>query len=226
MIELIQNEDFSFGSPELVKRLAEKESARILVISDSHGSKNNIQDILLAFGKDCDALCFCGDGIPDLCWVIERCYRMDFVPPILFFVQGNGDNSTGMILAERRLSLFVPVETEFFVCGKKFYMTHGHRYNVYFGTKDIKKVAAEKNAHAVFYGHTHVANAQDKKILLLNPGSCALPRGGLPHTFAMVDVKKNAEKLKYKYFEIKWNADGEINFEPYTPPKGEIKLFW
>lgn len=227
MIEIIQQKDFAIGSLDSIKMLAEKDSARILVISDSHGSKNIVQQIISRFGSECDGMCFCGDGNPDLCSIIETNHKSELLPPVIFFVQGNGDNSTSTILTNQRLPISVPAEVEFTVCGKKIFMTHGHRYNVYMGTNELKKTAQEKEAQIAFYGHTHVANAQIKnKILLLNPGSCSLPRGGLPHTFAIVELKKNEEKINYNYFELKWDANGEIEFIPFTPPKGEINLFW
>lgn len=227
MIEIIQQKDFSLGSIEIIKELSEKEFAKILVISDSHGNKINFLSILRNFGKSCDALCFCGDGITDLCVALENSHIQPFLPNVIFFVKGNGDNSTATILTRERKIIFVPTDKEAVVCGKRLFLTHGHKYNVYIGTNELKKLAAEKKADVVFYGHTHVANAMTKsKILLLNPGSCSLPRGNVPQTFAIVEIKKNEEKIGYQYFRLNWDANEEIIFIPYEPPKGEINLFW
>ena len=227
MIEIKQQKDFSLGSFDKIKELAEKDFAKILVISDSHGNKVNFFSILQNFGKICDALCFCGDGITDLCSAIETSYVLHFLPPVIFFVKGNGDNSTATILARERHLIFVPTDKEAVVCGKKIFMTHGHKYNVYIGTSELKKISSEKKADAVFYGHTHIANAQTKsRTLLLNPGSCSLPRGNVPQTFAIVEIKKNEEKISYQYFRLNWDSSEEIIFIPYEPPKGEINLFW
>jgi len=232
-----QLSNYMISDIESVKALALKDVAKLLVISDSHGSKNIITNIIENFGKDVDALCFCGDGMPDLLGMIEDSMRItyfeDKIPKVIIFVQGNGDNSNYSLLTKERLPIKVPQQLDFVAAGKKILITHGHRYNVYIGTKDLKNEAENINATIAFYGHTHIANAQKKtnsktksKMTILNPGSCSLPRGGLPHTFALVTLTKNVEKIDYNYFELKWDSNGEIAYAPYTPPTGEINLFW
>ncbi|MBQ3671300.1 MAG: metallophosphoesterase family protein [Treponema sp.] len=227
MVEIVQQKDFSFGSAERVHALESADSAQVLVISDSHGNKNTFFSILHQFGPTCDALCFCGDGVTDVCSALENSHIQPFLPPVIFFVKGNGDNSTATVLTQNRLVIFVPTDKEAVICGKKILLTHGHKYNVYIGTNELKRFASGKKAAAAFYGHTHVANAQIKnKVLLLNPGSCSLPRGNVPQTFAIVNINKNDEKIDYQYFRLGWSATEEITFTPYEPPKGEVNLFW
>ena len=50
---------------EKTKNLANKESAKILVISDSHGQTRNLRSVLEAQKNTCDALVFTGDGISE-----------------------------------------------------------------------------------------------------------------------------------------------------------------
>lgn len=222
---------------ESVKNLEQKDFARILLISDSHGSKSVVSLIAGKFGRSCDALCFCGDGMEDILSIVE-----DFsmtpgldakIPKVLAFVQGNGDNANYTLVTDARIPISVPPQIEISAAGKKILMTHGHRYNVYTGTKELVAEAERIEADAVFYGHTHIANAQvktnirtKKKIAILNPGSCSVPRGGLPHTFAIVEIEKKSEKISYEYFEIKWGSNGDVEFIPFAPPAKEINLFW
>ena len=227
MMRIVQQPDFSLGEAECVQSLAVRDSASILVISDSHGNRNAFFNILRHFGGACDALCFCGDGISDVCAALENDHVRSIFPPVLFFAKGNGDNSTATIVAQERLSVSVPTDAICGVCGKSILLTHGHKYNVYAGTNELRRCAAENGVSAVFYGHTHVANAQQKSaILLLNPGSCSLPRGNIPQTFAIATFKRDSEKIGCRYFRLVWSANGEIAFTPYKPPKGEVNLFW
>ncbi len=233
MIELIQQKNFAIGSAGLSEALADKDKARLLVISDSHGSRDILMSILRKFGQKVDAMCFCGDGMSDLLGMLMLGYNnpnfSHFIPPLIFFVRGNGDNSTYTLLADTRMTIYVPSELEFTAAGKRIFMTHGHRYDVYYGTKDLCTAAKEKNASIVFYGHTHISNLQQKnQLTTLNPGSCSHPRGGTAHTISIVEIeKKSVESTpKADFFEIKWDEDGEVEFVPYSPSTEEINLFW
>lgn len=213
------------------ERLATAEKARLLVVSDSHGSRETIAAILRRFGREADALCFCGDGADDLLALLSDGTRPELagsIPPVVAMVQGNGDNSTGTLVTEERIFVHIPVQIEFTAARRRVMMTHGHRYNVYMGTKALRDEAELVGADIAFYGHTHVANAQAVKCppYLLNPGSCARPRGGLPHTFAVVDLSEDKPLPDYRYYEIAWNVDGDIEFRDYEPPTVEFSMLW
>ena len=70
MFELIQQKSLLLGDKNAIEELAHKDSARLLVLSDSHGSMTAIHSILNRFGAECDALCFCGDGTRDMLSVL------------------------------------------------------------------------------------------------------------------------------------------------------------
>ncbi len=209
--------------------LSSLEKAKILVVSDSHGSRDILFEIVRQFGETVSALCFCGDGVNDVLSLLceqEKVELSKKIPPVVALVQGNGDSSTGSFVSDERVFVHVPVQLEFFVAQQKIFLTHGHRYNVYMGTKMLREEAQKREAFATFYGHTHISNAQvEKRPFLLNPGSCALPRGGMPHTFAIVTISKNAP-IEYRYFEINWGEDGEIEFKNFNPPTEEVSLLW
>lgn len=237
MIEIVQQESLAIGSLDAVKDFSEKDSARLLVISDSHGNSHIMQSIISSFGSMCDALCFCGDGLYDLIDTLEIAFSdNDFgkkVPPVVFFVRGNGDNSTATVFTDKRIQLTVPEFQEIQVAGRKVFLTHGHRYGVYYGLKDLRDEALSHDCDFVFYGHTHVPNSQrysakndEKRILgVLNPGSCSQARGGMPNTFATVDVNREYDKCKCQYFKIVWDRNGEPVFSKLPTPRGEIRLF-
>lgn len=56
--------------------------------------------------------------------------------------------------------------------GVKFLLTHGHRYRVKAGTRDLARAAKEKGVDVACFGHTHEAlNMPDRGVWLFNPGS-------------------------------------------------------
>ncbi len=235
MVKLVQQANFALGDENSIKKLAESPNPKILVVSDSHGKPWILKNILYNFGKGCDALFFCGDGMSDLISILEEAHLdsglMDFIPGAIFFVHGNGDNSTIPLLTDERKLIQVPIEAKAVVSGKKIFMTHGHSYNVYFGTKDLALAGAKKGADIIFYGHTHLAAVQKKKIqekemIILNPGSCSLPRGGMPNSFALVSIGKDG--VKTSHIAILNDDDGNILFQPFSAPaknEGEMRFF-
>lgn len=238
MIEICQQQHFEIGSEDAVRELSQKSFAKGLVISDSHGNPKILQSIIASFGKQCDFMCFCGDGIRDLVETLEFAFFDDnfneSFPPVLYFVKGNGDNSTATIFTDQRIPIVVPEFQEFTVAGKKIFLTHGHRYGVYYGIKDLRAEAINRGCDIVWYGHTHVANSRRSHVTkngkeeflgILNPGSCAEARGGMPNTFAIVDVHAEAEKNVCHYYKIFWDRFGEPVFSEMPTPRGEIKLF-
>jgi len=238
MIEITQQENLAIGAANDVLSLASKELAKALVISDSHGNARVMQAIIKNFGHCCDLLCFCGDGLLDLVETLEMgFFDKDFgchIPPVVYFVRGNGDNSTTTIFTDKRIPITVPEFQEIDVAGKKLFLTHGHRYSVYYGIKDLRNEAINRGMDLVWYGHTHVPNSlrshvtrngRDDFLGILNPGSCAEARGGMPNTFAIVDVHRDEEKNVCHYYRIIHNKFGDYTFEEMPTPRGEIKLF-
>jgi hypothetical protein len=73
----------------------------------------------------------------------------------------------------------VPLEKTEIVEGKKFFICHGHKYDVKYSLLPLKKRAKELGVDIALYGHTHLASLQQEdKIWLFNPGSPSLPRDG------------------------------------------------
>ena len=130
---------------------------KILVLSDSHGARENIID---AFEKEKpDAVIFLGDGLED--FLYARDFYMGGAET--YVVRGNCDR--------------LPVN-EFYTSqavtlgGVKFYITHGNKEGVYNNLELLYANAAVEHAQAALYGHTHFA-AKDiiNGITLINPGT-------------------------------------------------------
>ena len=126
MIEIIENENRLIGSLQAIEELSKKESARIIVLSDSHGNTEIFKNIVLRYGKDCDALIFCGDGASDLAHLLEEAEESEelrsSIPPVIAFVQGNCDPSSYKILPKKSVLNKLPPYQVLAAAGKNIYI--------------------------------------------------------------------------------------------------------
>ena len=105
-----------------------------------------------------------GDNVEDV-EIIEKFLKV----PIINVV-GNCD-----------FSETVPEEVTYEIQNKKFFLTHGDRYDVKSDYRRLQKKAKEIEADVVLFGHTHKSeNFNESGILFMNPGSPSLPRGSYP----------------------------------------------
>ena len=145
---------------------------KILVVSDSHGRVANLETAL-GF-ENYDKIIYLGDGILDL-------LNSEMVDKSkLVLVKGNNDDTDK-----------VPSDEILEIEGKRFFITHGHNYNVKYGIKNLVKAACKNNADIILYGHTHIPLQceLENKIICINPGS--IGKGKLnQHTFAIIDIDK------------------------------------
>ena len=214
------------GSKEAIKELGEKEEASVLVISDSHGATLNMELILREHGKKSDALIFCGDGISDLASCIELALNdksfSQYIPPVIAFVEGNNDYDRypmqNPLWTEKNKKDFyqdvkIPIMQTLEVCSQKIFITHGHRFSLFSGTQEIEYTAQNWGTNIALFGHTHIAELQNKTgMFLLNPGSCSRPRGGQPQTFAKMQFKKTERSVSATIYEYIPTSS-----RPYTP---------
>ena len=227
MFELLQQPSFLLGRSDDIHALAHKPSARLLVLSDSHGMAQNVRAIITHFGAECDALCFCGDGVRDLlattASLLGNAETAACIPPVIALAQGNGDNASYAVQWRGTVSAMgAPKTQELVAAGNLIFVTHGHWYDVYYGTKELFHAAKREKARVALFGHTHIPYAaQEDGILLLNPGSCARPRRGAPQSCAVVTVSEHG--ASYQFYALE--EDG-VTFTAYTPPKEEMSLLW
>lgn len=146
---------------------------RIGIISDTHGSKNNLNIIYNAF-KTVDFFIHAGDHWQDGYYLQKK-----FKVPVVA-VKGNCD-----------LRPF-PQEMVFELKNKRFYLTHGHHYRVKYGLKNLYYRAQECKADYCIFGHTHepLVTLVDN-ITFLNPGSLTFPRGVTKYLGIMLEYKYN-----------------------------------
>lgn len=153
---------------------------KILVFSDSHGvtlnMKSAIDEHLRYGGVDC--VFFLGDGVRDVLAISELYPNIEF-----HIVSGNCDSFF------RRDE--IPSEKTVVLGGKKFFLTHGHNYDVKYDYTVIASHGSSLGADVVFFGHTHraedtVVDSSHGRIRVINPGSC---RGGWLSSYATVYVE-------------------------------------
>lgn len=219
MIELIQQKSGIIGNASAIAELAKKESAEILVLSDSHGRSEILRNIIEHFGPRCDAVAFCGDGIGDLCSALELTGKSKkfaaCFPPVAVFARGNGDYPD---FPFGQGYIQVPQHETLKAAGMNILLTHGHAEGAYYGLERLSQAARENEADIVFYGHTHIAARHELDCsYFINPGSCAHPRGGQPHSFAIVQVPGGQERAETTFFSIRSSLNSPFEFMPYIP---------
>ncbi|MFB5662912.1 metallophosphoesterase family protein [Alteribacillus sp. HJP-4] len=142
---------------------------KCLILSDSHGSQQELQEVIDRHIDEMDAVFHCGDS------------ELRASSPVwkgAFVVEGNCD-----IPGEFQEYLTKEVK------GINVMVTHGHLYNVKMTNVPLSYKAEEEEAAIACFGHSHIAEAfQENKVIFINPGSLLLPRGRREQTYAVVSV--------------------------------------
>ena len=155
---------------------------RILVISDSH-KRTSVIDKIIAAETGAMHIFFLGDNVSDI-------EDFEFIYPDKKFhiVSGNCDF----------MSTLPSVAVEV-IDGFKILYTHGHIYNVKYGTAQLLDSAKQNGYKIVLYGHTHIAKIlYEDGIYLVNPGSCSNPREAGP-SYAVIDITEKGIMPIIKY---------------------------
>lgn len=145
----------------------------VMIVSDSHGLKDELAMIKKRHQGEADAFIHCGDS--------ELDYESEWMEGFRR-VQGNCDFDTNY-----------PNEVDFLLDNVKFYVTHGHQYRVKSTLMPLSYRAEEVGADIVCFGHSHFATAEKVgNTLLINPGSINQPRGRLEKTYAKLTWEDNS----------------------------------
>ena len=146
---------------------------KILVISDTHGDTVKAGEAIRK-NRGTDLVIHLGDYFRDAVKL------SGMFPEIPFeYICGNCDFMTNGVPAEKLLE----------ICGKKIFITHGHRYSVKWGYENLFRKAEEQQADILLFGHTHVPEIIRKDgYIVLNPGSTSDPRGDSDGSFAIVEI--------------------------------------
>ncbi len=136
---------------------------KILVMSDTHGHKANIEKALQKF-PDADCIIHLGDYTKDAEHIKKLTGKK------VYSLKGNCD-VTGA--AEQELIMTVD--------GKKILALHGHLQSVKTSLLPLGLYAIQKGADLVLFGHTHIPVEElYGDMILYNPGSLGEPRGKKP----------------------------------------------
>lgn len=157
---------------------------QLLIVSDSHGNRQILDELASRYNNIVDAFVHCGDSelsSDDLIWGL-----MDTV-------RGNCDFDSGY------QDIFVSRGQDY-----DYLITHGHRHDVKRTLELLKAEAKNENVHLVFYGHSHVLKFDyEDGIYFINPGSIQSPRGNvLEPTYCLLkveDSKLAIEVYNYKH---------------------------
>lgn len=145
---------------------------KAIVFSDSHNSVWLMNDLVKKFQSKIDCIIHLGDCTEDTSDFEMKGIR-------LFQIRGNNDYDS-LYPSERTITL----------ASKRIYMTHGHRQKVYYGTDTLYYTAAQEQADIALFGHTHIPYLENEGgIIVMNPGSISLPRGGNEKTFAFITIE-------------------------------------
>lgn len=132
---------------------------KIGIVSDTHRLVRNM-DKAIPYLENCDLIIHAGDNYSDARYIYGE------TGVNVMAVVGNCD--------------FEDAEDEllFDFGGKKFFVCHGHRYDVKYGTKFLQTKAEREGADIVVFGHSHETFSEViNGTLYINPGSLSSKRG-------------------------------------------------
>lgn len=145
---------------------------KVIVVSDTHNSIYTFIEKVKTMDKP-DLILHLGDHNSDG----ERIEEELGVKVIQ--VKGNGDFA----------SLYKEDEL-IDIKGKKIFLTHGHKYRVYYSRDSLYYKGLELGADLVLYGHTHIPEiVHEENMIIMNPGSPTSPRGSdMKPTFGLLEI--------------------------------------
>lgn len=155
---------------------------RLIVISDSHGKRGNVFEIIEKHIENADCFlclgdCNSGDDFDD-----AKIYFGNKLH--LISVCGNTDfRSTE------------PIEREFKIDGKRVLMCHGHSYYVKQMLARLIAEAKNREIDIAFFGHTHQPHISlENGVYIVNPGSAS------SGCYAIVDI--NGDDIKCRNMKL------------------------
>ena len=163
----------------------------VLILSDSHGWKQEITEIVSR--HTVDKIIHCGDS------------ELDFDAPELegmHKVRGNCNFDSRF-----------PTEVKVHIDGLNFYIVHGHLHRVKEGLLTLKYRAEEEDADIVCFGHTHIAGAEQiGERIFINPGSIRYPRMRKEATYAIISWD-DKRKVQIRFFTVDGNELTDLSLE-------------
>ena len=97
----------------------------------------------------------------------------------IYAVRGNCDAEVDEMISEFKFNDHILME----INGKKFYFTHGHKYN-------IENIPYD-DFDIMIYGHIHQGFIEEKEgLIFANPGSISLPKCNTAHSYIILEENK------------------------------------
>lgn len=145
---------------------------RIIVVSDTHGSYQALEDIIER-NKPIDMLIFLGDGERELDNI-----RALYPDINIYQVAGNCDYMS-----------MAPTETLIDAGKYRIFACHGHSLGVKSSLEPLKDRARRCNARIALFGHTHCRfESYEDGLYIMNPGSAGCPRDGKRPSYGFIDI--------------------------------------
>lgn len=171
------------------------EIVKVLVISDTHGSVyywNKIKKI----AEQVDEIFHLGDvlyhgprnPLPEGYnpkELVEELKKFN-----INYIRGNCDADVDVkVLGLQEM----PKQTMEFFKDIPIYLFHGE--SIENDNFDVTSFAKNHNVRIILHGHTHIPKIEEKEgIIIANPGSLSLPKGGFPQTYMIIDLS-NTPKI-------------------------------
>ncbi len=157
---------------------------RVGVISDTHGNIPLFNKAIKEMGE-IDIYIHLGDYINDAKKVFNNT-EVNYIA-----VKGNCD-----LIDNEDEEVVVDINS------KKFFICHGHKYNIKYGYNNIYYRALEEEANVVLFGHTHMPLLLwYNGILFFNPGSTIYPKGGSEASYGVIEIVDG--EIYPEIFEVK-----------------------
>lgn len=190
---------------------------RALILSDIHGSAIAARQALTFFKKfNCDKIFLLGDTLyhgprNPLPAGHGPMGVVDALAPYkerIVAVRGNCDADVDLMMLD------MPIEDEYAVVrdsNTTLFLSHGHIFMPECFPADAFHTLAPNdlelsatNVDAYIYGHTHIWKLEKnfKGVLLVNPGSTSLPKGGTPPTFALYESATASSPAKFSIHRL------------------------
>lgn len=164
---------------------------KVLVLSDSHGLTNRIDEI--ANRHKVDVKIHCGDS--------ELAYNS---PHLEGFMVVRGNCDWDQTFEEEKI-----IELN----GLRIFVTHGHLFGVKSSLLQLQYRALEVNANIALFGHSHVAYCeQHDHQLFINPGSIRSPRKWKTASYCILTWKNN-HQVHVTFYDVNGNVLEEFPFE-------------
>ncbi|MBM4762478.1 metallophosphoesterase [Bacillus sp. B15-48] len=153
--------------------------SKILIVSDSHGSTEMLEELKLRHQQEVNQMIHCGDSE----------------------LTDNHESINGYIAVKGNCDFYgdFPEEVIVEVAEYKILVVHGHLYSVKSSLLRLSYRAEELGANIVCFGHSHLLGAEMiKDVLFINPGSVRLPRGRRERTYVILELT-NQKALLHVY---------------------------